>query len=66
MMVGGLGGSQSSAGQMLVLFLYSGVSQPPARGPVPGPGIQLDRAARGSAGICHFSFLSNFSLINVL
>jgi hypothetical protein len=31
-------------------------------GPRPGTGPwqQLDRAARGSPGICHFSFLSNF------
>ena len=31
-------------------------------GPRPGTGPchQLYRAARGSAGICHFSFLSNF------
>jgi len=37
-------------------------------GPRPGTGPwhQLYRAARGSAGIFHFSFLSNFSWINVL
>jgi len=36
-------------------------------GPRPGTGswYQLYRAARGSPGICHFSFLSNFSRINV-
>ena len=32
----------------------------------PGPCYQLYPAARVSPGICHFSFLSNFSLINVL
>ena len=37
-------------------------------GPRPGTGSwhQLYRAARGSLGICHFSFLSIFSWINIL
>ena len=39
---------------------YSSVSQPPLRGPIPEPWHQLYQAARGSYGICHFSFLSTF------
>jgi len=34
--------------------------------PSSGPWHQLYRTARGSPGICHFSFLSVFSWINIL
>jgi len=36
------------------------VSQPPGRGPVPGPDISYTGPREVSPGICHFSFLSNF------
>ena len=48
---------------LLLAFLWLQFMPGPATGLRPGSGSwhQLYRAARGSPGICHFSFLSNFN-----
>ena len=42
------------------IFAQDVVSQPPGRGPVPGPGINYSGSRDVLLEFCHFSFLSNF------
>jgi hypothetical protein len=42
------------------MAMYTSVSQPPGRGPVPGPGINYTGARELLLEFFYFSFLRNF------